>query len=164
MYLIDTSSLVDAKRRLCSFDILPGLWDWVNQQHNKNELASIEAVYNEISQTPDALSEWAKNNKHFFLPPNLEVEEKYRELCKLVMKLKFNQLQKNHMLNEDEADLKLIAHAQALSATVVTEETQGKPTLNIPYICNYCDINCCNLISMLKNEEVKFVLGSTTTS
>jgi len=41
-------------------DICPAYWDWLDQQFDQGELASIDMVGRELKAGDDALAKWAK--------------------------------------------------------------------------------------------------------
>ena len=39
-YLVDTNVLIEAKNRYYAFDIAPGFWKWLNQEHAQGTVFS----------------------------------------------------------------------------------------------------------------------------
>jgi hypothetical protein len=65
-YLLDTNVFVNAKRDWYGFDFCPAFWDWLDQAYAAGVVASVEAVYDELVEYSDELSEWARARKPFF--------------------------------------------------------------------------------------------------
>lgn len=68
-WLLDTNVLVNAKRDHYGFEFCPGFWDWLDIAWADGRVASIEAVYDELVDYGDQLSDWARDHRSFFLPP-----------------------------------------------------------------------------------------------
>jgi len=49
-------------------DICPAYWDWLDQQFDQGELASIDMVGRELKAGDDALAKWQKNAQLILLP------------------------------------------------------------------------------------------------
>src|SRR4051794_9139999 len=68
-YLIDASTLIEAKDRNYPFDICPGFWDWLDKQNDSGVVFSINRIRMELEAGNDALAVWAKSRgAAFFLP------------------------------------------------------------------------------------------------
>jgi hypothetical protein len=70
MYLIDANAFIEASRHYYSFNLAPRYWNWLHEQSVAGNLGSIQAVYDEIADGDDALSEWVRENtpQEFWLP------------------------------------------------------------------------------------------------
>ena len=62
--LLDTSVFITAKNRYYAFDIVPVFWEWLESEAEIDSLASIDLVFDELSQYDDELTEWAKQCKN----------------------------------------------------------------------------------------------------
>jgi len=165
VYLIDSNTFMTAARTFYSFDYGPKFWDFIEVQAKNNALASIDKVFEEINKGNDALKNWAKEKfLNYFLTTKEEpIFQKYAEL------VQWAENQHNHytrnaiyeFMKEDNADPWLIAYSLAKNRnyTIVTFEKVNKNKKNkipIPNVCDYYQINYCDLFEMLGN--LKFQL------
>lgn len=49
MHLLDANAFMEASRLYYSFQIAPRYWEWLVDKFNEGEIASVEAVYDEIT-------------------------------------------------------------------------------------------------------------------
>ncbi len=68
-WLLDTNVLVNAKRDHYGFEFCPGFWDWLDVAFAAGHVASVEAVYDELVDYGDQLSDWARDHRAFFRVP-----------------------------------------------------------------------------------------------
>ncbi len=52
-YLLDTSTLIQAKNEYYTFALCPGFWDWLDQENKSGTVFSIEPVLREIRDGAD---------------------------------------------------------------------------------------------------------------
>ena len=82
MYLLDTNAFNEASRLYYAFDIVPGFWTWLGDSARTGQVASIEAVRDEITAGTGDLVEWASAR-----PPHLLVDgqprrsQRYARTC-----------------------------------------------------------------------------------
>ncbi|HQF90429.1 MAG TPA: DUF4411 family protein [Methanofastidiosum sp.] len=160
IYLIDSNTFMTAARTFYSFDYGSKFWDFIEVQAKNNALASIDKVFEEINKGNDALKNWAKEKfLNYFLTTKEEpIFQKYAEL------VQWAENQDNHytrnaideFMKEDNADPWLIAYSLAKNRnyTIVTFEQVNKNRKNkipIPNVCDYYQINYCDLFEMLRN-------------
>ena len=62
MYLLDANAFMEASRLYYSFQIAPGYWDWLVDRFRAGEIASVDAVYDEITAGSGDLVQWAKDS------------------------------------------------------------------------------------------------------
>lgn len=60
MFLVDANVMINAARTYYGFDLAPGFWDWFLQQIHSENIASVQAVFDELKAGTDQLAEWAK--------------------------------------------------------------------------------------------------------
>jgi len=60
-YLLDTNVFIEAKNRYYGFDFCPAFWNWLVLLGEKDRLASVKHVKDEIAKGEDELSHWIKN-------------------------------------------------------------------------------------------------------
>jgi len=127
MYLIDANAFIEASRHYYSFKLAPGYWNWLHAQGTAGKINSIQAVYDEISGGGDPLSEWVKLNTPpaFWLPEDDRSADAMREVVAWAVTKKpaFKQAAIDEFMAS--ADLRLVAQAKALGATIVTREVSS---------------------------------------
>ena len=140
MYLLDANAFMEANRLYYAFDIAPGFWTWLGDPSLAGEVASIDAVKGEITAGSGDLVDWARARPDsFWLPDTEDVLASMRGLAAWATDpaRRYRQEAVDEFL--DSADLKLIAHAMAAGATVVTREQpapDAKKKIKIPDACN----------------------------
>ena len=60
MYLLDANTYIQAKNLYYQLDFCPAYWDFLEQQFQTGMLASIDNVYDELSNTGDDLANWVR--------------------------------------------------------------------------------------------------------
>ena len=146
MYIIDSSFFIENNRLHLTFDKHPEFWSWLVHLANLKIISIPKMVYNELIEAGDKLSIWIEENKNVFVDT---ISASY----------KFNTVIEAYGFGEDvspnrlNADPWVIAHALAVSGTVVTSEKSGKQTSpfkkKIPSICSILNVRCCTIITFL---------------
>lgn len=161
-YLLDASTLIQAKNEYYAFDLCPGFWDWLDQQSAAGNAFSIRAVKDELEHGNDELAQWAKNRgNEFFLPVDERVSGAMAAVSGWVQAGEFREDAKRKFLAG--ADPWLIAHALAHGHTVVTLEVHvegEKRAVKIPTVCRALNVFCVPTLKMLRSERVRFVLSA----
>lgn len=163
-YLLDTNVFISAHRDYYPFDFCPGFWDWLEIKHEQNIVHSIDAVYDELKDSNDQVSKWAKNMQsvNFFCRTNDDetgASITYLHNWAESKKNKFEQ----QVLDEfyRAADLVLIAYAKAHGHILVTNEVYDSGTrrkIKIPNVCKAINVKYINTFQLLRDEEARFVL------
>lgn len=67
-YLLDANVFIEAHQRYYSFEICPGFWKALVDQHESKRVFSIDRIQKELERGHDVLSSWVANNapKGFF--------------------------------------------------------------------------------------------------
>src|SRR5680860_1178527 len=60
MYLLDANAFMEANRLYYAFDIAPGFWTWLGDPTRVGQVASIDAVKDEITAGTGDLVDWAR--------------------------------------------------------------------------------------------------------
>lgn len=60
MHLLDANALMEANRLYYAFDIAPGFWTWLGDPTHVGQVASIDAVKDEITAGTGDLVDWAR--------------------------------------------------------------------------------------------------------
>jgi hypothetical protein len=140
MYLMDSNAFMEASRTYYGFDIAPGFWSWLADPALAGQVGSIEAVKDEITAGTGDLVDWARARPASFWQPDTdETLAAMRELAAWVTApaRQYRQDAVDEFL--DSADFKLIAHAMATKATLVTREQpapDSKKKVKIPDACS----------------------------
>ena len=165
-YLLDTNIFIEAKNRHYRFDFCPAFWEWLIRQHGAGIVFSIEAVYDELKESKDDLSKWAKQSgPGFFMPPDEKVFEVYKNRVTGWAKTDPNHKPAASKGFLAVADSLLVAHALAHDFTVVTYESRAKyaqgqkiKRIKIPNACDHFMIDSITPYEMLSRERARFVL------
>jgi len=147
MHLFDTNAFMEASRLYYSFRIAPGYWDWLVEMFKAGYIASVEAVYDEITAGSGALVEWAKDSAldGFWLPDTDASVAAIGHLATWAAHpaRPFKQAAVDQFMTS--ADLRLTAQASALGATLVTRETSDpecKKRVKLPDAAGAVGVEC----------------------
>lgn len=160
-FLLDANVFIQAHRLHYPFDVFPGFWDWLEQENAKNNVGSIDWVFNEIKDGGDPLAKWMKD-----LDPESWVLKCDDEATQQGFAQIANDIIANDHYTDSAkaeflavADSWLVAKARALGLTVVTEERshpQKQNKIYIPDICKIYDIPYINTIGLIRALGAKF--------
>lgn len=160
-FVLDTNTLIEAKNRYYGFDICPGFWSSLLEQHNSGRLHSIDRVKTELLRQEDELTAWVRDQAPatFFYPTDTpETLEKYSQLMNWAYAHPtFFPGAKNEFATN--ADAWLIAHAAVNGLVVVTHEQYSaavKRRLLIPNVCLEFNVEFVDTYSMLRDLGVSF--------
>lgn len=147
MHLLDANVFMEASRLYYSFKIAPGYWEWLVDKFEAGEIASTEAVYDEITTGTGDLVTWAKDSAldGFWLPDTAESLAVTAELASWADHPE--RLFKQSAVDEfmASADLRLASQACAIDATVVTRETSDpacKKRVKLPDAARAVGVTC----------------------
>lgn len=85
-YCLDTNVYIEAHRRYYAFDIASGFWDSLLRLAARQRICSPVLVYDEITDSDDALAQWAKANKcALFVNMDDATQDIYQEIADLVV-------------------------------------------------------------------------------
>jgi hypothetical protein len=147
MHLLDANAFMEASRLYYSFRIAPGYWDWLVEKFEAGEIASVEAVYDEIKAGSGDLVTWAKDPAidGFWLPDTAAsvAATGYLATWANHPDRPFKQAAVDEFMAS--ADLRLAAQACAIGATVVTRETSDpgcKKRVKLPDAAKSVGVHC----------------------
>lgn len=158
-YLVDASSLIEAKDRYYGFDFCPGFWDWLDQRHAAGSVFSIDRIRSELVSGNDDLAGWATARNAFFLPLDAAAVAAVTQINSWVQRENFKPQAKTQFLGG--ADPFLIAYATAHGHMVVTDEILIPGELKrvkIPAVCQHFAVPCISPFEMLRAEGARLVL------
>lgn len=152
MFVLDTSALIGAWARTYPPDVLPGLWDHFDDMATNGEIVAPEEVLMELADRDDDLHAWVTKRKDkLIIPTTRGVMVGARSVLQ-----RFPNLTKSGT-GRGRADPFVIALAEELDATVVTEERGGsdrKP--RIPFVCNELGIECVSMLQVIRDQDLTF--------
>jgi hypothetical protein len=140
MFLLDANAFMEASRLYYAFDLAPGFWDWLASDDRAGQVASIEAVRDEITAGSGDLVGWAESlPEGFWLPDTAETVVAMAEVA--AWTTDGGRQYRQEAIDEflDSADLKLVAHGVVSGAAVVTRERpapESRKRVKIPDACN----------------------------
>lgn len=147
MHLLDANAFMEASRLYYSFRIAPGYWDWLVEKSEAGEIASVEAVYDEITAGSGDLVTWAKDSTldGFWLPDTAASIAATGDLATWAAHpdRPFKQAAVDEFMAS--ADLRLAAQASAIGATVVSRETSDpgcKKRVKLPDAAKSVGVSC----------------------
>ncbi len=161
MYLLDANAFMEANRLYYGFDIAPGFWTWLGDPSHVGQVASIDAVKDEITAGTGDLVDWARTRPaSFWLADTDAVLLAMRELAAWAADPA--RQYRHEAVDEflDSADLKLIAHAMASGAAVVTREQpapESKKKIKIPDACNAFGVTWTDPFSLYRTLGMRLV-------
>lgn len=140
-YLLDANTFMEASRLYYGFDFAPGFWTWLRNSGNSGRVHSISQVKSEITAGTGDLVSWANAmpDDDFWLPDTAESIAHVSVLSAWADDPA--RPYRDYAVAEflGSADLRLIAQAQAIGATLVTREKPeplSKKRVKIPDVCN----------------------------
>ena len=163
-YLLDANIFITAHRAYYPFDFCPGFWDWLEIKHRQNIVFSIDAVYNELKDSKDEVSNWAKSmrSSNFFLNTSDDkTATGIRHIHDWAEKEENNFEQQARNEFYEAADLILTAYAKAYRHVLVTNEVYDSGTrkkIKIPNVCRAINVTHINSFQLLREEGARFVL------
>jgi len=163
-YLLDANVFISAHRSYYPFDFCPGFWDWLEIKHKQNIAFSIDAVYDELKDSKDEVSEWAKRMRSANFFHNTDDDETGASITDIHNwaasgENNFEQQALDEFYRA--ADLVLIAYAKAHGHILVTNEVYDSGTrkkIKIPNVCKAINLKYMNAFQLLRDEGARFVL------
>lgn len=161
MHLLDANAFMEASRLYYSFQIAPRYWDWLVDKFNEGEIASVEAVYDEITAGTGDLVAWAKAPalSGFWLPDTADSIAATADLATWAAHADrpFKQSAVDEFMAS--ADLRLAAQAHVPGATVVTRETSDpacKKRVKLPDAAKSVGVTCVQPFVAYERLGLKF--------
>lgn len=152
VYVFDSNVFISLQRGQPR-DIYPVVWNKIDELIEKGVVISSKEVYEELSLGDDALVEWANSKKDMFLPSEVVIQEKVREILLSHRGL----VEGGKKMNS--ADPFVIAIAMERNGIVVTEE---KPSNNndvpkIPDVCVAYGIKLIDFVGFMREMKISFI-------
>lgn len=152
-YSIDTSAILDGWRRYYPPDVLPDVWNGLDDLIRDGHLAATEEVLLELEKRDDEVYRWARKRKKMFVPIDEPVQTAVSAILLTHEKLV------DTRKNRSAADPFVIALAQVKGCAVVTGEraTHTSERPNIPDVCADLGIRSIGLLDLFREERWRFV-------
>jgi len=159
-YLLDSNIFVEAKNLYYGFDFCPAFWNWLDAEHAKGKIFSIEKVKDELLAGADDLSTLAAARSQFFLTPDALVLQSMGKVSNWASSGNYDPAAVSTFLQI--ADYYLVAHGLAYQHVVVTHEVPGQSAkrIKIPDACIALGVKVVSPYQMLRAEKARFVLGN----
>ncbi len=154
VYTIDASALMDGWSRYYPPDILPSLWESIEQTIKSNRLISPVEVKLELERKDDDLHEWISNRDSMFREVTDGIQERIASIVN-----QFPNFIPDRSPDGIWADPYVIALAGETNSIVVTGEKKAPSNarkLKIPNICDFLNIEWIALLEMIRREQWKF--------
>jgi predicted nucleic acid-binding protein len=152
-YILDTNVFIEAWNKYYSPDIIPTYWEMILDFARNNQVFIPEAVYDELQEKDDHLSQWITDNKFIIENTDVDIQKQLQKiladnLAKLIV---------NSNKRRNTADPWVVAHAMSKGHYVVTKETlTGRPNdPRIPDVCSVFGINYINDFDMIRELGIK---------
>lgn len=160
-YLLDANTYIQAKSLHYRMHVVPGFWDWLDQQFGHGQVGSIRSVYDELAGGGDELSQWVKLRRdHFLLVDEQETQAIFTEIADHVAT--HSSYREPHVSSFlSGADPWLVAKAKAIGAQVVTNEARvgpGSKKVKVPNICDHFQVACFDTFDLLDTLKARFIL------
>lgn len=150
-YSFDTSALIEPWTRHYPHDLMPSLWERIDELASGGVVCAQEQVGREIARMDDTLHEWTKGRDHLFRPSSSEVQSALTSIMAshpgLIGMTK----------NRSGADPWVIALAMCENSTVVTYEQweEGSKKIKIPSVCKDLGVPCITFVEFMRRANIK---------
>ena len=152
-YCIDTSAILDGWVRYYPPDVVPGLWEKLENLISNGQLIATEEVLYELEKKKDDVYKWAKKHEKMFVPIDEKIQLIVTEILKKHKKLV------DTRKNRSMADPFVIALAKIENCKVVTGEqpTNNLDVPKIPDICRAIGISYISLLQLCREQKWVFI-------
>lgn len=160
-YVLDSNVFIQAARTYYSFDITDSFWNSLIEFAQKEEICSIDKVYDELIIGIDDLATWVKDEfrPYFMNTQNNEVIAQYGNIINWAQNQKqYQPYAKNEFMENDYADSWIIAYAKQENLTIVTQEIYSREIrkkIPIPNVCEAFEIEYCDTFTLLRELGIK---------
>lgn len=164
-YLLDANAFIEPRDRYYGFDICPGYWTTLLQEHDRKRIFSIDRIRSELvpkkKGDKDDLAIWIEEkapDTFFKKTENQFVIDMFQKMVKWAYdSSQFTDAAKAEFASV--ADGWLVAYAKVNKLIVVTHEEYApeiKKSVKIPNVCVEFDIEYVNVFEMLRDLGAKF--------
>jgi hypothetical protein len=165
IYLVDSDVFITAKNLYYAFDICPGFWSSIIENHKRKCVFSVSRVKNELlaGRKTEDLYQWVSETlpASFFLDvDDADITNQYGEIMLWAQRnQQFADFAKAKFAQG--ADGWLVAYARCHNAMVVTNEQSApdsKREIKLPDVCKQFGVQTQDLYTMLRTLNVRFQL------
>lgn len=167
VYWLDTSVLVESRRKYHTRERVPQFWAWLDKQFRDGVTKMPHRVYKELADGDDWLVEWCKNRQPNGLDVqhDKDIELAYRQLQQFVGK-KYAHVSHQIVEFSRGADGWVIAAAKARGGIVVSEEGRAKKndtsSIKIPNLAkDFANLRWMDTFGMLDELKADFSKGES---
>lgn len=161
MYLLDANAFIEASRLYYAFDIAPGFWTWLGDPRHAGQIASIEAVRDELTAGTGDLVVWARARPStFWLTDTPAVVAAMTRIAAWTTDPARQYRQEAIDVFLDSADYALVAHALVTDAVLVTREQpapDSKKIIKIPDVCNAFNVAWTDPFSIYRARRMRLI-------
>ena len=158
-YIIDTSSLVSAYRRIYSMNVFKSFWEEMKNRIMSGEIIICQSVYEEIAVSDDNLKAWLKSVvdlPHLVLPVSEKVFSIYTKIVNHV-NTNYTHIKPSGISKFMSCqDPMIVAFAKEYNYFLITEETlnlETKKEVKMPNICRDFGVSYLSLTEYLDKEK-----------
>jgi Domain of unknown function (DUF4411) len=160
-YWLDANVLIQAANDAYQFDVVPGFWEFLEEQIGNGQLCMPKEVERELSGRDDEVYGWVRRQPDRFIVEQDEaVQANYTAIADWVNNGPFRPEHKRGFLQK--ADGWLIAHARTANGAVVTRELragEGALQVKIPNVCDQFGVESINQGELLRRFNIRLVRG-----
>ena len=162
-YLLDANVLIEAKNRYFRFEFCPAFWDWLTLEIQRNKIATVVGVADELLRQEDELAEWVSQQIPDFL---IILNSSAQLVRRKITDWAGTQNYFDSAIQEftECADSELIAQAIEGKCTIVTHEKieKTRKKVKIPNVCSHFGVSYIDTFELLTKESAKFVLEASS--
>ncbi|MCX6233788.1 MAG: DUF4411 family protein [Bacteroidetes bacterium] len=156
-YCIDTSSLIDLKKKYPPDSFFKAIWDDIGEMVKEGNFFTIELVIEELNKFEDKndfLVSWINHHKHKLI---LHITSEVWTAGKIIMKEHPELLKEEKQVKYiPEADPFLIATAMVNNLIIITEENKTSHN-RIPAVSEFYGVRCINLLEFFEERGYKII-------
>ena len=150
LFCLDTTAFVEPWVRRYPIDVFPSYWGRLDEWIHGDRIVAPDEVLREIARNDDDLHKWVRARAQMFQPPEENVQQAVGALLADYPRL-VDTRKGRHI-----ADPWVIAQAQVMSATVVTEESDGSSkSPKIPDVCRAKGISVVRVIDLIRAMDLR---------
>lgn len=151
-YSIDTSAILDGWRRYYPPDVIPALWERLEELVDNGSLRATQEVLNELERKDDEVLVWTRRRPDLFVPVDEEIQRAVTSILASHKKLI------DTRASRSAADPFVIGLAQVNGCAVVTGESFSKSQKRprIPDVCRALGIKSMSLMELMREERWVF--------
>lgn len=151
-YSIDSSALIEAWRRLYPIDVVPALWEGLDELIAAGDLRATEEVVHEVERKDDDLLGWINGRPALSVAIDTDIQHIVARILADHSRLL------DTRKGRSGADPFVIALARQHGACVVTQEhpTASSSRPNIPDVCAILGIRTIDVLQLMREQRWVF--------